>query len=122
LDIEIFSSGTEEGIRHDFYATILLSNIITVGAWEAQYIIDENNKHKQLKYKHQVNFNQAVGFFKNLFISALFQNSPFLRSKSVSAIIGCLVRTVTPLRPGGTRPRNPNPRVENFHHNQKSNC
>jgi hypothetical protein len=63
LDIENFSSGNEEGIRQDFYATISLSNIKTVGAWEAQYIIDENNEHNKREYKYQVNFYQAIEFF-----------------------------------------------------------
>jgi hypothetical protein len=122
LDVENFSSRTEEGIYQDFYVTVLLNNIITVGTWEAQDIVDENNKNKQLKYKYQVNFNQAIGTFKDSFIMALLLRDPLIRAQSIREIIKRLVSAVTPKRPGRTIQRNPNPRRANFHHNQKSNC
>jgi hypothetical protein len=122
LEVENFSSRTEEGIYQDFYVTILLNNLIMVGIREAQGIVDENNKDKELKYEYKVNFNQAVGTFKDRFIMALLESDPMIRAKSVGIIIRLMAAAVIPKRPGRSNPRNPNPRVANFHHNKKSNC
>ena len=122
LEVENFSSRLEEGIYQDFYVTVLLNNIITVGTWEAQVIVDEDDKDKELTYKYKVNFNQAVGTFKDRFIKALMETDPEKRAESVCVIIRLMAKAVTPIRPGRSIPRNPNPRAANFHHNQKSNC
>jgi hypothetical protein len=122
LEVENFSSRTEEGIYQDFYVTILLSNIITVGTWEAQVIVDEEDKDKELMYEYKVNFSQAVGNFKDRFIKALLEKAPMIRAKSVGVIIRLMAGAVSAKRPGRSNPRNPTPRVANFHHNQKSNC
>jgi hypothetical protein len=94
---------------------------MTVGQWEAQAVIDEGDKDKELKYKRKVNFNQAVGTFKDRFIKALLEPDPMTRAESAVDIVRRMAASVIPIRPGRSRPRNPNPRKSNFCHNQKSN-
>jgi hypothetical protein len=122
LEIENFSSRTEGGIYQDFYVAALFHNIVTIGSWEAQEIIDENDKTKTKKYEYKVNLNQAVGAFKDRFIEALFESDPERRAEKLRTIINKLVKAVSPIRPNRSVPRNPNPRKANFYHNKKSNC
>jgi hypothetical protein len=122
LEIENFSGLTEEAIFQDFYVTILLNNILTIATWEAQDIVDENAKDKERKYEYKVNFNQAIGTFKNNFIAALIESNPVKRAAKIETIIKRMAEAVIPIRPGRSIPRNPCPREANFYHNIKSNC
>jgi hypothetical protein len=122
LEIENFSCRTVEGIYQDFYVTVLFHNIVIIGSWEAQALIDESDKTRPKKYKYKVNFNQAVGFCKDRFVEALLESDPDKQAESIREIIKRLVKAVSPIRPNRIVPRNPNPRKAKIYHNKKSNC
>jgi hypothetical protein len=100
--------------------TVPCHNIITIGAWEARAIIDENAK-KTRKYEYKVNFNQAIGVYKDSFVKALFESDAKKRAEDVKSIIERMAKVASPIRSNRSVPRNPNPRKLNFYHNKKSN-
>ena len=122
FEIENFSGRTAIAIQQDFYITTMLSNLVSIGAQEAQPAIDFAREGKGNKYRYKVNMNQAIGTFKDCFILALLDSDPEKRIAKTDEIIKRLSKNVIPDRKGRSRPRNPSPRKARFHHNQKSNC
>jgi hypothetical protein len=70
LELENFSSKTEDGIYQDFFSTVFLYNIISIAKNEIQPIIDETRANKNNKHQYQMNVNQAIGVLKNKLIIA----------------------------------------------------
>jgi hypothetical protein len=122
MEVENFSGRTEKAIRQDFYITVMLSNIISIGAREAQPVVDLARANKKNKHRYKVNVNHAVGTFKDRFVQALLEADPKARSKKTEEIIRLLCEHVVPERKGRSVFRNPSPRKARFHHNMKSNC
>jgi hypothetical protein len=122
LQIENFSGRTEEVIYQDFYITIFLYNCTIVATNNVQHDVDEARKDKDNKYKYQVNQNEAIGAMKDNFIKTLMNDDPEERAKMVKSIFLLMSKSVTPIRPGRSYPRNKNPRKSKFKPNQKSNC
>jgi hypothetical protein len=122
LEIENFSSRTEESIYQDYYITIFVHNLISISSKKAQYICDDARKHKKNKYKYKINFNNAVGVFKNRFVLVLITEYAAQRHDIINEIITNMTKKVIPIRPNRSIKRNKTPRKANFHHNQKSNC
>jgi len=122
LEIECFSGYTKNAILQDFYATMYLTNIVSVAVSEANEIVEEERNQKGNKYEHKVNVNDAIGSFKDEFIKACIQRSPKKRSKMVGKIIEEIARSVVPIRPGRSIPRPVVARKAKHHHNHKSNA
>lgn len=122
LEIENFSGRTKDAIFQDYYITAFLSNMISIAENEVQPIIDHSQKDKENLYAYKVNKNHAVGVFKDRFILALLEPRPRKRDRAVKRIFFLLSKHPTPVRPGRSVPRNPNPRDAHFHFNYKSNC
>lgn len=122
LEVENFSGRTEVAIQQDFFITMMLSNIIAVGALEAQPAVDTAREGKKNKHRYKVNVNHAIGTFKDRFILALLETDPEKRAAQIQKIIKLLCKHVVPERKGRSSPRNPSPRKARFHHNMKSNC
>jgi hypothetical protein len=122
LEIENFSSRTQEGILQDYYISVYLYNIIAIAANEVQPIIDEKRKDRGNKYKYKSNFNHAVGVMKNNYIRALLENDPVKMEELFSDIIVQMSKKIIPIRCNRSISRNPSPRKSKHHHNQKSNC
>ena len=122
FEVENFSGRTMVTILQDFYIIAMLSNVVAVGAQEAQPAVDLAREGKSNKHRYKVNVNHAIGTFKDRFIFALLAPDPEVRAAKMDEIIRLLCKHVIPDRKGRSRPRNPFPRKSRFHHNQKSNC
>ena len=122
LEIENFSGRTQLALLQDFFITAFLSNIVSLAISEAQEQADAERQDKDNKYSYNINVNDAVGNFKDRFITALLEDNHRKRAKQTSQLLELLRRSVVPDRPGRSIPRNPFPRKANFYHNRKSNC
>jgi hypothetical protein len=60
LEIENFSGRLADNIRQDFYATMVLTNLVGDFAVEAQVIVEKERKGKESKYQYKVNMNHAL--------------------------------------------------------------
>jgi hypothetical protein len=121
IEIENFSGLTELTLFQDFYASVLLANMLAVSAHEAQPIIDISTD-KANKYCYKVNKNHAIGVLKDNLIAAIIEPNERKRSKLFRKIIFLIAKSKIPIRPDRSIMRNPSPRKANFHHNYKSNA
>jgi hypothetical protein len=121
LEIENFSSKTENGIYQDFYASVYLYNMVSIAKNEMQPIIDKDRENKGNKYKYTLNINQTIGVFKDKLIIALLDDDAEKRANSFMKIINSLAKKVVPIRPGRSVTRKKHPRKARFHFNKKSN-
>ena len=99
LQVENFSGETPIAIEQDFYATMYLSNMVSLAKMDANAIIMEENKDKSLKYEYKVNVNILIGKLKNSLVSMLLQKSPRKRSKILKKIMEEISRNIIPIRP-----------------------
>jgi hypothetical protein len=102
LQIENFTGETPIAIKQDFYATIYLSNMVALAKMDANAIINEKNKDKNLKYEYKVNTNILIGKLKNSLVSMLLEKSSRKRSKLLKKIMKEISRNIIPIRPGRT--------------------
>lgn len=100
LQIENFSGETPIAIEQDFYATMYLSNMVSLAKMDANAIVEEENNDKELKYKYKVNTNILIGKLKNSLVLMLLEKSPRKRSKILKKIMEEISRNVIPIRPG----------------------
>ena len=122
LEIENFSGRTETSVYQDFYITAYLSNMIAVAINETQPILDDLNEFSENLYDYKINKNHAVGVFKDRFIISLLEDNPRNRAKAAHRILQLLPYHAIPGNRNRNKPRNPFPRIANFHFNHKSNC
>jgi len=122
FEIENFSGRTQNAILQDFFISALLANIVAVAVNEVDPIIDAARENANNKYDYKVNINQAVGAFKDEYIKMLLCNRPFKRARGLSRILKEISRSLTPIKPDCSVPRNKSPRKSRFHFNYKSNC
>jgi hypothetical protein len=105
LQIENFTGETPIAIKQDFYATIYLSNIVALAKMDANAIINEKNKDKNLKYEYKVNTNILIGKLKNSLVSMLLEKSSRKRSKLLKKIMKQISRNIIPIRSGRSNRR-----------------
>jgi hypothetical protein len=122
LDLENFSCRSKNGIYQDFYISLLVANIIKLAANDAQKLREANKNDKKNKYEYNINYNLAVGFYKNRFILALLEENDEIRAEKLNQLISLISDNIKPIRPKRSVERNKTPRCANFYFNQKSNC
>jgi hypothetical protein len=105
LQIENFTGCTPTAIKQDFYANILLTNMVSLAKEEANEIIKENNADKELKYEYKVNTNILIGKFKDLLVNVLLEKNTKKRLKIFRRVMTEIYRHVVPIRPGRSKPR-----------------
>jgi hypothetical protein len=122
LEIERFSDRKENTLYQNYFITVIRYNMITIAANAVQFDIDEKRKHKNNIYRYKVNFNYAVGVFKNRLALILLEKDPEKKAQYISLILLRLQKHLIPIRPNRSVHRNPCPRKSKATHNQKSNC
>jgi len=122
LEVENFSSLTENGVLQDFFISMYMSNVVAIGCMEAQPSVDEYYEYRGVTYQRRINVNDAIGTYKDRFIEAILEPRPRIRKKKIERILFLLIKSTVPIRPGRSAPRNASPRKSKFHHNKKSNC
>jgi hypothetical protein len=100
LQIENFTGEITIAIEQDFYATIYLSNMVSLAKMDANAINYEETKDKHLKYEYKVNTNVLIGKLKNSLVSMLLEESPRKRSKVLKQIMKEISHNIIPIRPG----------------------
>jgi len=75
-EIENFSGKSEEAIKQDYYAKVLILNVASLIASEAQEKMDEEVKaNKNLKYeRYKVNKSILIGLLKDTIVDMLFND------------------------------------------------
>lgn len=100
LQVENFTGQTVIAIEQDFYATMYLANMVALAKKDANQVIKEDFKNKNLKFEYKVNTNVLIGKLKDTLITMIITRNPWKRSKILKNIQHEIERNIIPIRPG----------------------
>jgi hypothetical protein len=93
--------------------------MVALAKMDANAIIMEKNKDKNLKYEYKVNTNILIGKLKNSLVSMLLEHRPRKRSKILKKIMKEISRNIIPIRPGRKFERRMTVRANKYSLNKK---
>ncbi len=97
LNIENFSSKSVIGIEQEFYAQMMVYNMIEDLKRDAE---EELTKRPELKYEYKVNMNVLAGIYKKKFIDVLMAPNAEESSRRYMKMIEEIRKHVVPIKPG----------------------
>ena len=103
-EIENFSAKMPQGIRQEWHASILATNLAQLVIEDAQELLDVAQKEASNKYDYQINRSVALGIIKDEMPKMLFG-----KEKTVTfynRMIKLVIRHREPIRPDRSFPRN----------------
>lgn len=96
LYIENFSGYNQIAIEQDFYAQILLYNMLEDMKQDAESQLTKNG---DLKYEYKINMNSLVGLFKLKMIEIAIEDDDVKREKLYMTLLSKMQRYLTPIKP-----------------------
>ena len=118
VKIENFTSHKVIGVEQDFYAQMLLYNMLEDVKIDPNEI--EQNQ-KDLKYEYKVNMNIMVGIFREKFMEIII--SPIEKlDKKIDEFNNEIKKYLVPIKPGRTYPRKKMHSMNKYRHNLRKNC
>lgn len=108
LQIENFTGETQIAVEQNFNATMYIANMVAPAKKDANQIIEEYYKEKNLKYEYKVNTNIMIGKLKDTLITMLIINNPWKRSRMLKQIQEEIQRNLILIRPDRTFERKEN--------------
>lgn len=100
LQIQRFTGDEQALVEQDFYASIFLSNMVSLVQQEADEIIYNDQQHKNLKYDYVVNKNILIGKLKDNLIKIILEKNPKKRKRVYKELLMEIQRNRSPKRPG----------------------
>ena len=97
INIENFSSKTVVGVEQDFYAQMMVYNMLEDLKRDAE---EEMNKNPKLKYDYKLNMNILAGIFKKRFIDVVLAPTKEEASERYMKMINEIRKHVVPIKPG----------------------
>lgn len=116
LEIENFTGITVEAVLQDIHAKVLTKNIVAIAVFEAQ----KNHQDVKTKWRHKINFTNALSKFKGHIITLITNAKSSTRL--VSLLLADIVKNTYAVRPDRQFKRyqkNNKRRKSGFHMNYK---
>ncbi|BCZ45818.1 hypothetical protein psyc5s11_18850 [Clostridium gelidum] len=120
LNIENISGKSRLIIEQDFYAQMLLFNMVEDLRNDSNKVVKENKK-ENLKYEYKVNMNILVGTFREYMIKIAVEDDDDKRRKMYTYMLDEIVSNLVPIRPGRSNPRKPYAGINKHKLNAKRN-
>ena len=111
MDLENFSGKSPLSVYQDFHAKIFVKNLVSVLSFPIKGTLENSNMPK--KYQYQINFTQALSKSKGV-IALLFHETGNKIRRLIADLQNIFQRTIEPIRPGRTYPRNHKIRSRKF--------
>jgi hypothetical protein len=92
-------------VEQDFWASVVVHNIIHDMINAAKQRLARKNKHKKLKYKYHINENMAIGLFKQKFVNLVMEQDNNKRLALYKELWAQMERYTLPYRHLSGRPR-----------------
>lgn len=119
LCVEKFSGKTANSIYQDFWASMVLLNSVAVFQHEADMAIVERQITKQVRHQNRARTSDLIVTLRDRFVFAVLCGEIIFSDLEIERIIITMARTVSPVRPGRSFPRQRKPFL-NVNHNLKS--
>jgi uncharacterized protein YkvS len=116
-DPENFSGVNPIAIMQDFYATIYLSNLMTMAKAEANAIVESNRDG--LKYEYKVNMNILIAKMTQTLIECFYEDNLEKRTILFDKAMKNITRNLVPIRPNRSFPRREPSRKNKYPVNKK---
>lgn len=100
LEIENFSGQSDIVIRQDFYASMFLSNLAAIAAYDNREEIEKAHNTAENKYRYKQNINVTVSVLRDHVTEMLLVDSDRKRSKIFKRILRTLIPAVVPVISG----------------------
>lgn len=97
INIENFSSKTVVGIEQDFYAQMLVYNMLEDLKRDAGERIEKNSKKK---YEYKINMNILAGIFKRKYIEIIIMEDEEEKAKRYIDMVDEMGKYLVPIKPG----------------------
>jgi hypothetical protein len=120
LALENFTGYSKNVILQDFWATMYLSNLVTVAKDEANAIAQKERVGKKNKYTYAPNLNQVIASLRDHLAKVCFATSEEERRQHMDYILTEIKKSVVPIRPNRSVKRPLTPRKVKYHHNRKT--
>lgn len=120
LNIENMSGKSKLIIEQDFYAQMLLFNMVEDLRNDSNKVVKDNKKEK-LKYEYKVNMNILVGTFREYMIKIAVEEDDDKRRKMYTYMLDDIVSNLVPIRPKRSNPRKPYTGINKHKLNAKRN-
>jgi len=117
--LENFSGKTENAIKQDFWASMVLMISVAVFQRETDEKIAKTQHRKANKYAYRTNIGDLVVTLRDEFIFAVLRKNKILSIEKIRKIVATLAYSKSPVRPQRSFPRNKNRNVS-FNLNRKS--
>ena len=116
-ELENFSGVNPIAIRQDFYATIYLSNLMSIAKSEA----NETAASKQdgLKYEYKVNMNILIPKMTRTLIGCFYEENIEKRAMLFDRAMETITKNLVPIRPDRSFPRKEPSRKNKYPTNKK---
>lgn len=101
INIENFSSKNVIGVEQEFYAQMMVYNMLE----DIKRDVDEEKK-QGLKYEYKVNMNILAGIFKRKFVEVLMAPTAEESIEKYKKMIDKIKKYIVPIKPGRKFPRN----------------
>lgn len=105
--VEKFSGRTENAIRQDFWASMVLMIATAVFRQEADAIVRQAHEHKDNKHTYRVKTSDLVVTLRDHFIFNVLRQKSRAVNKAIQNIMLLATRSLSPVRPGRSFPRRP---------------
>jgi len=120
LQVENFSGKSPLCIRQDFYATTFLINLLACIEVDTADEVKNINISHGYTHKRKMNITRTLSVLKGSVIALLVGNSPTKKEKIFEYIQSELKKTLVPVRPGRSFPRQKAHPALKFSQNQKT--
>jgi hypothetical protein len=107
LRVEEFSGKTPNSIRQDFWASMVLMNMVAIAQQEADEEVTKKQAGKENKHKYQARKSDLVVIIRDRFIFSSLSGKTPISEKEIRQLLDLLAQSVSPIRPGRSFPRNP---------------
>lgn len=119
LQLENFTGEKAIAVQQDFYASMYLSNMVTLAKINTDEKIQARNKGKDLKYEYQTNTNILIGKLKDRLVIMMLEPNERKRIKLFKEIAKEIARNTVPIRPERQNERIKKKTRDRFPMNQK---
>ena len=92
-------------VKQDFWAQMLVYNIVQDLIMEAEVRAAEEAKKKRLKYEVRINENIAIGLFKEKLIQVMTEEDDCLKDEMFRGLIADMEENIVPVRESKSAPR-----------------
>jgi len=105
LCVENFSGKTPNSVRQDFWASIVMLNMVAVFQKEADAAVLERQKGKNLKHFNRARTSDLIVTLRDRFVFLTLRGGSGNTLADLDGIVRSLSRAVSPSRPGRSFPR-----------------